>query len=126
MPAPPKSHRRSALSTPVKISVLPLDQTVYALDATAIDLCLSLFPCAPHQRSKAILLDLRGNIPRKQHSGGHGGPPLRMQGSALLRRGLLRLVALGGILGAELCDLFDQLHGTGSESEKRIVPFSTS
>lgn len=45
-----------------------LDQTVYALDSTVIDLCLSLFPWAPHQRSKAAvkahtLLDLRGSIP---------------------------------------------------------------
>ena len=44
-----------------------LDNTVYALDATTIDLCLTLFPWAPFQRSKAAiklhtLLDLRGNI----------------------------------------------------------------
>lgn len=45
-----------------------LDQTVYALDSTTIDLCLALFPWAPFQRSKAAvklhtLLDLHGNIP---------------------------------------------------------------
>jgi hypothetical protein len=45
-----------------------LQETVYALDSTTIDLCLSLFPWAPFQRSKAAvklhtLLDLRGNIP---------------------------------------------------------------
>ena len=45
-----------------------LSHTAYALDATAIDLCLSLFPWAPSMRSKAAvrlhtLLDLRGNIP---------------------------------------------------------------
>jgi Domain of unknown function (DUF4372)/Transposase DDE domain len=45
-----------------------LQQSVYALDATTIDLCLSLFPWAPFQQSKAAiklhtLLDLRGNIP---------------------------------------------------------------
>jgi hypothetical protein len=56
---------------------LALDQTVYALDATVIDLCLSLFPWAPHQRSTAAvkvhtLLDLRGNIPSFLHiSGAH-------------------------------------------------------
>jgi hypothetical protein len=48
--------------------VAQLDQTVYALDSTTIDLCLSLFPWAPFQKSKAAvklhtLLDLRGNIP---------------------------------------------------------------
>ncbi len=49
-----------------------LSQTVYALDATNIDLCLSLFPWAPYQQSKAAiklhtLLDLRGNIPTFLH-----------------------------------------------------------
>jgi hypothetical protein len=47
-------------------------ETVYALDATNIDLCLSLFPWAPYQRTKAAiklhtLLDLRGNIPTFLH-----------------------------------------------------------
>ena len=45
-----------------------LDATVYALDATTIDLCLSLFPWARFRRRKGAvklhtLLDLRGNIP---------------------------------------------------------------
>ena len=45
-----------------------LAHTAYALDATTIDLCLSLFPWAPSMQSKAgvrlhTLLDLRGNIP---------------------------------------------------------------
>ena len=45
-----------------------LDNTVYALDATTIDLCLSLFPWARFRKTKAgiklhTLLDLRGNIP---------------------------------------------------------------
>jgi hypothetical protein len=45
-----------------------LDQTVYALDATTIDLCLSLFPWAKFRKTKGAvklhtLLDLRGNIP---------------------------------------------------------------
>lgn len=45
-----------------------LDQTVYALDSTTIDLCLSLFPWARFRKKKAgiklhALLDLRGNIP---------------------------------------------------------------
>lgn len=47
---------------------LQLDETVYALDSTTIDLCLSLFPWARFRTSKAAvklhtLLDLRGNIP---------------------------------------------------------------
>ena len=45
-----------------------LKQTVYALDSTTIDLCLSLFPWAQFRRKKGAvklhtLLDLRGNIP---------------------------------------------------------------
>jgi transposase len=45
-----------------------LDQTVYALDASTIDLTLSLFPWASFRETKAAvklhtLLDLRGNIP---------------------------------------------------------------
>ena len=45
-----------------------LDQTLYALDSTTIDLCLSLFPWARFRRTKAAvkmhtLLDLHGNIP---------------------------------------------------------------
>jgi hypothetical protein len=45
-----------------------LDQTVYALDSTTIDLCLSLFPWAQFRRHKSAvklhtLLDLRGSVP---------------------------------------------------------------
>ena len=49
-------------------SMLELDASVYALDSTTIDLCLSLFDWAPFQATKAAvklhtLLDLRGAIP---------------------------------------------------------------
>jgi hypothetical protein len=45
-----------------------LQETVYALDSTTIDLCLSLFPWARFRRTKAAvklhtLLDTRGSIP---------------------------------------------------------------
>jgi len=51
---------------------LDLDNTVYALDATTIDLCLSAFPWAHFRSTKAAvklhtLLDLRGNIPTFIH-----------------------------------------------------------
>jgi len=51
---------------------LELDNTVYALDATTIDLCLSVFPWAHFRKNKAAvklhtLLDLRGNIPSFIH-----------------------------------------------------------
>jgi Domain of unknown function (DUF4372)/Transposase DDE domain len=49
-----------------------LSNTVYALDSTTIDLCLTLFPWAPFRSTKAAvklhtLLDLRGNIPTFLH-----------------------------------------------------------
>jgi hypothetical protein len=49
-----------------------LKETVYALDASTIDLCLSMFPWAPFRSTKAAiklhtLLDLRGNIPTFLH-----------------------------------------------------------
>jgi hypothetical protein len=49
-----------------------LKDTVYALDASTIDLCLSVFPWAPFRSTKAAiklhtLLDLRGNIPTFLH-----------------------------------------------------------
>ena len=51
---------------------LELTNTVYALDSTTIDLCLSLFPWAHFRSTKAAvkmhtLLDLRGNIPSFIH-----------------------------------------------------------
>jgi IS4 transposase len=47
---------------------LELDRTVYALDSTTIDLCLSLFPWAKFRKRKGAvklhtLLDLHGSIP---------------------------------------------------------------
>ena len=49
-----------------------LGESVYALDTTTIDLCLSVFPWAPFRPTKAAvklhtLLDLRGNIPSFLH-----------------------------------------------------------
>lgn len=49
-----------------------LNETVYALDSTTIDLCLSVFPWASFRKTKAAvklhtLMDLRGNIPTFIH-----------------------------------------------------------
>jgi hypothetical protein len=49
-----------------------LDQPAYALDATTVDLCLSLFPWAKFRSTKAAIkintqLDLRGSIPVTIH-----------------------------------------------------------
>ena len=53
-------------------SLVDLDTTIYALDSTTIDLCLSLFDWAPFRSTKAAvklhtLLDLRGSIPAFIH-----------------------------------------------------------
>jgi hypothetical protein len=55
-----------------ELFAIELEQTVYALDATTIDLCLSMFPWANFRRSKSAiklhtLLDLRGSIPTFIH-----------------------------------------------------------
>ncbi len=47
---------------------LDLDNTVYALDSSTIDLCLSMFPWAHFRKNKGAVkihtaIDLRGNIP---------------------------------------------------------------
>ena len=57
--------RRLYASDPMGVD---LDQSLYALDSTTIDLCLSLFPWAKFRTHKAAvkmhtLLNLRGNIP---------------------------------------------------------------
>ena len=51
---------------------IDLDATVYALDSTTIDLCMSLFDWALFRTTKSavkmhVLLDLRGNIPAFIH-----------------------------------------------------------
>lgn len=51
---------------------LELENTVFALDATTIDLCRSMFPWAKFRKNKGAvklhtLLDLRGNIPTFIH-----------------------------------------------------------
>jgi len=51
---------------------IELDQSLYALDSTTIDLCLSMFPWAKFRKHKAAvkmhtLIDLHGNIPTFIH-----------------------------------------------------------
>jgi hypothetical protein len=53
-------------------SPIDIEATIYALDASTIDLCLSLFPWAPFRRTKAAiklhtLLNIRGDIPEFIH-----------------------------------------------------------
>jgi len=67
---PPKLYHLGFRTCTVARSTLAdaNERTVYALDATTIDLCLSLFPWAPFRTTKAgiklhTLLDVRGAIP---------------------------------------------------------------
>jgi hypothetical protein len=64
-------HRARGLYAKDALNI-EIDATVYALDATTIDLCLSLFDWAPFRTTKAAvkmhtLLDLRGSIPAFIH-----------------------------------------------------------
>ncbi len=63
-----RTARRLYANEPLSPVGIELTDTVYALDSTTIDLCLSVFPWAPFRTSEAAiklhtLLDLRGNIP---------------------------------------------------------------
>ena len=64
-----RQARKLYASDPISVE---LDNTVYALDSTTIDLCLSMFPWSPFRSTKAAvklhtLLDLRGSIPSFIH-----------------------------------------------------------
>src|SRR5512135_565151 len=64
-----RTARRLYAQDPLSVD---LAETVYALDATTIDLCLSVFPWAKFRTTKAAvklhtLLDLRGAIPSFIH-----------------------------------------------------------
>lgn len=89
---------------------ISLSETVFALDSTVIDLSLTLFPWAPHERTKAAvkvhtLLDLRGSIPayllisgaRKSDVSALDGLPLQPGAVYIMDRGYIhfkRLYAL--------------------------------
>jgi len=64
-----RTARRLYANEPIAVD---LTETVYALDSTTIDLCLTLFPWAAFRTTKAAiklhtLLDLRGSIPTFVH-----------------------------------------------------------
>ncbi len=67
--SPVVEARRLYINEPLGLEELDQrERTVYALDATTIDLCLSVFPWARFRSTKAgvtmhTLLDLRGSIP---------------------------------------------------------------
>ena len=69
-----RTHSNQKSQTPLRRRRLRyyIENTVYALDATVIDLCLSLFPWAQHRKHKSAvklhtLMDLKGSIPTFAH-----------------------------------------------------------
>ena len=60
---------------------LELEQTAYALDSTTIDLCLSLFPWAPFQRTKAAIK--RQHLADTRQIGTEALSPRKIAGSCL-------------------------------------------
>lgn len=77
-----------------------LDQTVYALDSTTIDLCLSLFPWAQFRRHKSAVkvhapLDLRGSIPTNVYVSGGAVHDVRILDRLLPEAGAFYLLDRG-------------------------------
>jgi len=77
-----------------------LDATVYAFDATTIDLCLSVFPWAPFRAAKAAvklhtLLDLRGSIPSFIHITDGKTHEVNVLDDLLIERGAFYLLDRG-------------------------------
>ena len=79
---------------------IELDNTVYALDASTIDLCLSLFPWALFRSTKSAvklhtLLDLRENIPTFIHISDGKLHDVNVLDILLPERGAFYIIGLG-------------------------------
>ena len=77
-----------------------LDATVYALDGTTIDLCLSVYPWAPFRAAKAAiklhtLLDLRGAIPSFIHITDGGTHEVNILDDLIIESGAFYLLDRG-------------------------------
>lgn len=79
---------------------LELSETVYALDSTTIDLCLTLFPWAQFRRRKSAvkihtLLDVRGSIPASVYVTGGQVHDVNLLDDFLLEAGAFYLIDRG-------------------------------
>jgi hypothetical protein len=79
---------------------LQLAETVYAMDSTTVDLCLSLFPWAQFRRRKSAvklhtLLSLRGSIPASVYVTGGQVPDVLILDQLLLEPGAFYLLDRG-------------------------------
>ena len=84
-----------------------LSETVYALDSTTIDLCLSLFPWGKFRRRKSAvklhtLLDLRGSIPTNVYVTGGQVHDVNILDELLLEAGAFYLLDRGYVDFARL------------------------
>ena len=107
---------------------LELAQTVYAMDSTTIDLCLSLFPWAQFRRHKSAvklhtLLDLRGSIPASVYVTGGQVPDMLLLDQLLLEPGAFYLLDRGYYDFARLY-LFTQACAFFITRAKRDAQFS--
>jgi len=87
-----------------------LEHAAYALDATTIDLCLTLFPWAPFRRRKAAvklhtLLNLRGNIPTFIHVSAGKTHEVNILDQLLIEPGAFYVMDKGYLDFARLCRL---------------------
>jgi len=85
-----------------------LTETVYALDASVIDLCLSLFSWAKFRKSKAgiklhTLIDLRGSIPVFIDITGANCPDVKVLDKLILEPGAVYVMDRGYVDYARLC-----------------------
>ena len=79
---------------------LQLEETVYAMDSTTVDLCLSLFPWAQFRRRKSAvklhtLFSLRGSIPASVYVTGGQVPDVLVLDQLLLEPGAFYLLDRG-------------------------------
>ena len=79
---------------------LELDEAVYAMDSTTIDLCLTLFPWAQFRRRKSAikihtLLDIRGSIPASVYVTGGQIHDVNLLDELLLEAGAFYLIDRG-------------------------------
>ena len=100
-----------------------LANTVYALDATTIDLCLSMFPWAPIRSTKAAvklhtLLDLRGSIPTFIHISDGKMHDVNVLDLLLIEAGAFYIMDRG-YLDFERLHALDQVGGASSRAPSK-------
>jgi hypothetical protein len=101
-----------------------LSETVYALDSTTIDLCLSLFPWGKFRRRKSAvklhtLLDLRGSIPTNVYVTGGQVHDVNLLDELFLEAGAFYLFDRGQT-GFDVAETFSEGKLGKSHAEKLV------